>query len=285
LSILEYKPLNNNFMDTIVVGIDFSKSSLTAMKLSIDVAARANADLHIVWVETVEMEYDKAEEKLKEYVSKAKEKLVDSDVYYHILPKGKVYLALNKAVKEFEADLLIIGTHGNSGYDEKFAGANTYKTITDSHCPVLTIREDFHTDKDLEVLIMPIDFTKDTRQKVPWTIEFAKMFPNSEIYVLGIYSSASKSIRNIVNKYVASVENLLKTKNMKHRIDFIEAENTTLSTIEYANKHNADLIVIMSEQEKTLSNIFLGPYAQQMINNSHIPVLTCSVRQLYNESR
>jgi hypothetical protein len=43
--------------------------------------------------------------------------------------------------------------------------------------------------------------------------------------------------------------------------------------------------VIMSEQEKTLSNIFLGPYAQQMINNSHIPVLTCSVRQLYNESR
>jgi nucleotide-binding universal stress UspA family protein len=118
-------------MDTIVVGIDFSKSSLTAMKLSIDVAARANADLHIVWVETVEMEYDKAEEKLKEYVSKAKEKLVDSDVYYHILPKGKVYLALNKAVKEFEADLLIIGTHGNSGYDEKFAGANTYKTITD----------------------------------------------------------------------------------------------------------------------------------------------------------
>ena len=49
-------------MDTIVVGIDFSKSSLTAMKVSIDIAARANADLHIVWVETVEMPYDKAEE-------------------------------------------------------------------------------------------------------------------------------------------------------------------------------------------------------------------------------
>ena len=272
-------------MDTIVVGIDFSKSSLTAMKVSIDIAARADADLHIVWVETVEMDKDKAEEKLKEYSDKAKEKLNNSEVYYHILPKGKVYLVLNKAIKEFDADLLVIGTHGNSGYDEKFAGANTYKTITEAHCPVLTIREDFHTDKDLEVLIMPIDFTKDTRQKVPWTIEFAKMFPNSVIYVLGIYSSTSKSIRNIVNKYVVSVENLLQSKNMRYKVDFVEAENTTLSTIDYANKHNADLIVIMSEQEKTLSNIFLGPYAQQMINNSHIPVLTCSVRQLYNESR
>ena len=272
-------------MDTIVVGIDFSKSSLTAMKVAIDIAVRAASDLHIVWVETVEMEYDKAEEKLKEYVKQANEKLTDSEACYHIMPKGKVYATLNKAIKEFDADLLVIGTHGNSGYDEKFAGANTYKTITEAHCPVLTIREDFHTDKDLEVLIMPIDFTKDTRQKVPWTIEFAKMFPNSVIYVLGVYSSTSKSIRNIVDKYVLSVENLLKSKNMRYRIDFIEAENTTLSTIEYATKHNADLIVIMSEQEKTLSNIFLGPYAQQMINNSHIPVLTCSVRQLYNESR
>ena len=182
-------------MDTIVVGIDFSKSSLTAMKVAIDIAVRAESDLHIVWVETVEMEYDKAEEKLKEYVKQANEKLTDSEACYHIMPKGKVYATLNKAIKEFDADLLVIGTHGNSGYDEKFAGANTYKTITEAHCPVLTIREDFHTDKDLEVLIMPIDFTKDTRQKVPWTIEFAKMFPNSVIYVLGVYSSTSKSER------------------------------------------------------------------------------------------
>ena len=52
-------------MDTIVVGIDFSKSSLTAMKVAVDIAVRAESDLHIVWVETVEMDYDKAEEKLK----------------------------------------------------------------------------------------------------------------------------------------------------------------------------------------------------------------------------
>ena len=116
-------------MDTIVVGIDFSKSSLTAMKVAVDIAVRAESDLHIVWVETVEMDYDKAEEKLKEYVKQVKEKLTDSEACYHIMPKGKVYATLNKAIKEFDADLLVIGTHGNSGYDEKFAGANTYKTI------------------------------------------------------------------------------------------------------------------------------------------------------------
>ena len=62
-------------MDTIVVGIDFSKSSLTAMKVAIDIAVRAEADLHIVWVETVEMDYDKAEEKLKEWTHWISEQL------------------------------------------------------------------------------------------------------------------------------------------------------------------------------------------------------------------
>jgi nucleotide-binding universal stress UspA family protein len=82
-----------------------------------------------------------------------------------------------------------------------------------------------------------------------------------------------------------SVEKLLDKRQVKYTTAFIEAENTTLSTIEYANEVNADLIVIMTEQEKTLSNIFLGPYAQQMVNQSHIPVLTISVRQINGASR
>lgn len=84
---------------------------------------------------------------------------------------------------------------------------------------------------------------------------------------------------------MGSVERLLDKEKMDYVTDYVDAENTTLSTIEYAEKINADLIVIMTEQEKTLSNIFLGPYAQQMINQSPIPVLAVSVKQINGESR
>ena len=84
---------------------------------------------------------------------------------------------------------------------------------------------------------------------------------------------------------MGSVERLLDKEKMDYVTDYVDAENTTLSTIEYAEKLNADLIVIMTEQEKTLSNIFLGPYAQQMINQSPIPVLAVSVKQINGESR
>ncbi len=268
-----------------MVGVDFSKTSLAAIRLATDVAFRANADLLVVWVQTAEMDYDEAEARLKELVASAQKKLVNNKAEYLIAKNGKIYTALNNVLKEYHSDLLVIGTHGNSGFDEKFAGANAYKTVTCSHAPVLTVRENFNFDKPLEKIIMPIDSTRDTRQKVPWTIEFSKMFPGTQIHVLGIFSYKNKTIRGEVEGYVNSVEKLLDSKQVKYVTDYVESENTTLSTIEYATKVNADLIVIMSEQEKTFSNIFLGPYAQQMLNLSPIPVLTVSVRQVNGESR
>lgn len=272
-------------MDTIAVGIDFSSTSLAAMRLAGDVAIRANADLIIIWIETAEMNPCEAEDKLQQYCKELQPRFDKRVVSYRIGRGRKIYSALNAVVKECEADLLVIGTHGNSGYDEKFAGANTYKTITESAAPVLSVREDFHFDKPLDRLIMPIDSTRDTRQKVPWTIEFARMFPNTVIHVLGIHTTKNKTVRGEVEQYVESVERFLQKENMPFVTDYVDAENTTLSTIEYAKSVEADLIVIMTEQEKTFNNIFLGPYAQQMINQSPFPVLTISVKQINGEAR
>ncbi len=36
----------------------------------------------------------------------------------------------------------------------------------------------------------------------------------------------------------------------------------------------------MTEQETTTANIFLGPYAQQMVNHSPVPVLSMRAKEL-----
>ena len=50
--------------------------------------------------------------------------------------------------------------------------------------------------------------------------------------------------------------------------------NITELAIDYAKKVNADLIAIMTEQTQSAKNIILGPYAQQMVNHSPIPVIS-----------
>lgn len=272
-------------MSQIIVGIDFSNASFTALKLAVDVANRTGSNILLVWVKTKDLSVEEGEDILKKIIEDYSPKLKDRKLSYEIC-EGKVYQELTALAKRDNPDLIVIGAHGNGGFDEKYAGQNTYKIAAEINYPVLTVRETFNFDKHLERIVLPIDSSRDTRQKVPWTIEFAKMFPLSIIYVLGIQTTNVRSIRDEVASYVKSVESFLKEHNMNYSTDFVDADNITTATLDYSKSIDADLVVIMTEQEKTISNFFfLGPYAQQMLNLSPYPVLTVPPTQLHGASR
>lgn len=265
----------------ILVCMDFSNSAVTALRLSVDIANRVDADVKMVWVETVEKDREEAESIMKDFCISFGKALNGKGIVYEIIKGKKVHSALVKFINQEKPYLVVIGANGNSGYDERFAGANTFKTINDSNVPVLSIRENFDFNKPLDNIILPIDSTEETRQKVPWVVDFARMFPQSTIRILGLLSyKNNKPLKDLVYKYVESVEDFLAKRGLRYTADIRESDNVTLTTLEYAKEVNADMVVIMTEQEKTLSNLFfLGPYAQQMINLSPYPVLAISLRQ------
>ena len=51
-------------------------------------------------------------------------------------------------------------------------------------------------------------------------------------------------------------------------------DNIASLTMKYGEKIKADLIVIMTEQEENLTGLLLGPFAQQVVNRSKIPVMS-----------
>jgi nucleotide-binding universal stress UspA family protein len=114
---------------------------------------------------------------------------------------------------------------------------------------------------------------------VPMTALIAKYF-EAEIHLLAIYTTSFKDVRQRVDEYVQQVERYLVENEVKFVSEQLEAENITDSTIDYATKINANLISIMDEQERKASNLWLGPYAQQMINQSPIPVLSIHARNV-----
>ena len=101
----------------------------------------------------------------------------------------------------------------------------------------------------------------------------AKYF-DAEIHILGVYTSSLDDIRYRIQNYVAQTEIYLKENNIRYRSVFVEAENITDTVLEYATKVEANLIAIMTEQETTTANLWLGPFAAQMVNHSPIPVLS-----------
>jgi nucleotide-binding universal stress UspA family protein len=63
-------------------------------------------------------------------------------------------------------------------------------------------------------------------------------------------------------------------------MESVETSNLADAMIGYAREVDANLISIMTEQETSTSNLWMGPYAQQVVNHSPIPVLSIHSREL-----
>ena len=267
----------------ILIGIDFSDCSLNALEHAITIAQRSSSGITMVWVN--HLDYSKeifsvepkdllneVEEKFKEIIKKYKSKLGREELNYQIR-KGKVYKEICAVAEEIDAFLIVIGTHGSTGFEEFWIGSNANRVVSTSRKPIITIRAGVNIDKGLRKIVIPFDSTKVTRQKLPMTALLAKFF-NAEVHILGMYTSKLDDIRYRIRNYVEQAKDYLKENDILYKEEFIETDHITEATIEYANKVNANLISIMTEQETKTSNLWLGPYASQMVNHSPVPVLS-----------
>ncbi|MBU2649520.1 MAG: universal stress protein [Bacteroidetes bacterium] len=276
-------------MKQVLVGIDFSKNSLHALEYAVNFAGQAGAGVTMVWVNNaISQEYifDALDSEMKKEKKENFEKLIRE--FKHHLPKGnidyklrkgKVHLEMNAAAKASDADIIIAGTHGISGFEEYWIGSNAYRIVTHAPCPVITLRYDFPFSKTIRKIIFPIDNSQETKQKLPVVSEIANLF-NAGIHILALYTTSLKSLHKRVDNFVLQTEEALSAKGIPSTTEKMQTDNMVQSTIDVAKSQEADLIAIMTEQENTTANIFLGPYAQQLINHSPIPILSIRSKKL-----
>ncbi|MCB0804852.1 MAG: universal stress protein [Bacteroidales bacterium] len=275
-------------MNQILVAIDFSKCSIHALEYAVFMANRIKAGIQLVWVDNTTSDEsiylspaDGGRKEITgsfdELIGKYSPMLEQGEMSYKIR-KGKVHIEVANQAKYSDAMLVVAGTHGVTGFEEFWIGSNAYRIVTYAPCPVITIRTQFAFKDNIHKIIVPIDSTLETRQKIPFATRIAKYF-DAEIHIVSLYSTTIKAVRQRVDNYSKQVEKYLEEENVPFKSAVVEAENITNSTIEYAKSIDADLIAIMTEQETTTANLFLGAYAQQMVNHSPVPVLNIHAKE------
>ena len=282
-------------MNDIIVAIDFSKGSLHALDYAIDFANRVQSNIMMVWVDGQSNQditfsgtqpnelRDEARKNMEDILESKKGMLKNGKLAYK-LRKGKVYQEVANQAKANNAALIIAGTHGVTGYEEFWIGSSAYRIVSYAPCPVITVRYDFDmSGEGVKSIVLPIDGTLDTQQKVPFTIQMAKAF-GADIHILALYSTSIKTIQRKVDNSARLVQKMISDEGINHYLEKGQSENITNTAINYAIKVNADLIAIMTEQETNASNILLGPFAQQMVNHSPVPVLSIQPSEIYSIS-
>ena len=64
----------------------------------------------------------------------------------------------------------------------------------------------------------------------------------------------------------------------------MNVKNRATATVNYCEKNGGDLVIIMTDQDAELSGFFLGPYSQQIIHLSKVPVIAIKPKDLFVDS-
>ena len=265
-------------MKSIIVGTDFSEGSYAALELAVDVANRMQCDILLLWVrrekmlftgEQLDMLTNLAKDKLQALCERYGAKMTAGKIHSRII-NGKVSTAIAEVAKRELAPLIIIGTNGASGFEKYVIGSQAARIVQDSPCPVLTMRQGFDFHKRLERIVVPLRVNANSRQKVPPAASMAKIF-GSEVHILGLLDL--KEEESALRTYINQSIDFLEREGVPYHFEIRSYSTYSDTVLSYADEIKADLVIINTEQDRVISQLFLGTNAQQIVHKSQIPVL------------
>jgi universal stress protein A len=143
-------------MQQILFASDFSKASRKAFAAAVNTAKRAHAALSIAhvlaafvpigpdqymgsetWKEIEDQARQWAQKHLDALAKKARRAGVRTRV---VLVEGIPAREIPRLARRAHADLLVIGTHGRTGFSKLLLGSVAGKVVAMATCPVMTVR-------------------------------------------------------------------------------------------------------------------------------------------------
>ncbi len=255
--------------NSILVPTDFQEQSLIALSQSYNLARFTNSTIYLMHVFEKGEEKEAAEKKLNQLAKETQQKT--SIEIKTILEEGNPFVEINKAIDRLEPLLVFVGL--NSTISSKaILGQNSFRMVRESSSPVITIKGKVHRD-GCKTILLPLDLTKETREKVGKAIEFAKYF-GAKVQVLSVLHKGQEVYENKLLSYSNQVKRFIQEKGIACGNKTVRGKNIAELVVNYAKEIDADLIMIMTKAEVNLKEFFIGTTAQQLINMSTVPVLS-----------
>jgi nucleotide-binding universal stress UspA family protein len=285
-------------MMKILVPVDFEPQSLIALEQSYNLARLLPAEIVLLYVydppagirSLFGASYDeeilkKLEEKLA--VLSASVQKETGLMVSTILETGRIYSKILETADRIRARFIIMGTHSlpeHPGNAVGVMGANSSRVLRSTKCPVITINAKHHFDGCRNILL-PLDLTAESRQKVTWAISIAKIYGAGIRVVTGIWSMNDPDVHNRLRFLAGQVKQIIEQEGIRCDAEILfdlENEKALIpALLNYAEKQgDIDLIMIMTQQESGVIEFFMGSRAQEFVRLSPVPVMSVAPKEL-----
>ncbi|MFH6995271.1 universal stress protein [Flavobacterium sp. FlaQc-48] len=274
-------------MKRILVPTDFSEHAEDALKVASQIARKNNSEIIILHMLELPSQMNDAilggasipETML--FMKKANEMLdeVSSKPYLEgievteITKIDKPIHGITQVSKDYNVDLIIMGSHGSSGIEELLIGSNTEKVIRNSEIPVLVIKKD-GTNFNTSNIVFASDFSDETKKPFEKLQNFAKFF-ESKIHLVTICTPNSFKPTHEAEKTMKDFVNEFNLTNYDTHI--YNDTNIEKGIINFSNSINADIIGMCTHGRTAFAHFFNGSISEGLVNHAVKPVITFKI--------
>ncbi len=271
----------------ILVPLDFSETSMNALQTAIAIAKQQKASMLLLNVVDTSFMFgfggvayisEKTIETMVNVSTRMLNPLVETIKEEHhldctsVIKVGLVSLSIVKSASENKASLIIMGTHGVSGFREFFIGSTAQKVVKIASCPVLTIPPNKRW-LEFKTILFPIRPIATAAEKYDFLRKLIG-HTHAAIKILVLATSYNDLEKKLLHKIVKE----LKTRLIQDEIEIsgnIKAGSYVPGAVLRMSKSiHANMIVITVNNNPAFKQFFLGLFEQHIINHATVPVLS-----------
>lgn len=225
-------------------------------------------------------DYDDIEDALHDRLSElAKEEIDATLVTEPKISIGNPAQAIVEEAKDF--DMIVMTTHGRTGFSRFFLGSVSEKVLRTSHVPVLIVNEQRELN-ELNRIMLTTDFSDHSKQAFPFAKEIAKK-ADATLELVNILAFDPQHDDEPDESKIQLREQRLKViaKEMLHDIDelvetkVIVSSDTPHEAILNYNLNNPHDLIVMSTVGRTgIDYLMMGSTTANVVRHVKSPVLS-----------
>ena len=194
-----------------------------------------------------------------------------------IVKHFKVFSEVNKIAEEHQADLIVMGSHGSSGFKEFVIGSNAEKVIRNAEIPVLIVKEKL-SSVDFSKIIFLTNFDKEMTNAFLHARAIAKKFETQlKLLYVNIPTNQFKSTIELDDAMSKFFDNAEWHTYRKTDVVCVSDYMVKQGVLNYIKTNPTDLVIIPTHGRKGLSHFISRSIAEDIVNHSQSLIMTFKI--------
>lgn len=273
-------PMNHSDEHLILVPFQFTPPSECALQHAVALAKAAKDRillLHVVNSETKDLmkreqlTLKSLNEKLRRLADSISEKQgINADFE---MEEGSIFTTIPDFAEKSKARLVVMGTHGIHGL-QHIIGPNALRVSELCGVPDIIVQQRPIGQRGYKTIVVPIDSTRESKQKISQTAAMASLFEGT-VHLFAATES-DEFLSAAVQRNVQFAQKMLSDHGIETLLEHEQAGGGAYDKqiLQYAGRVGADLIVIMTGDDRGLLDRFTGSEEEHIVYNpEQIPVM------------